>query len=218
MSGGLLTTFLAVKDTRPAGSGVIPTLAVVFALSGLLSLFLWLRARESSPAAGDQTGGSITAGANVDTGHGDFRGNVITDSTVNFRTVVEPVSDNPPARQIVDVTSRQLVGFFEGQTAIQAHKLTEAFIGKWMRHSGRLSDVGKWMGDSDRGFCNVTFETLVVGERLGQWHGVYMFFRDREYVENRLAVLGKGTELTVVGQIDEVTASSVQLENCELVD
>lgn len=203
-----------------------PVWIAVAVIGGLLAIYAvwqWQALGEEVEESGggsvvSPASGGIAAGGNVDTGHGDFRGNVITDSTVTF--VAEPVADNPPARQIVDVTARYLVGLFEGQTDIQAHKLTEAFNGKWMKLSGRLGNVGKWVGGSEDGFCQVTFERapLSDAQSSADFHQVFMFFRDREYVENRLAVLKIGDQLTVVGQIERVDAVSVALDNCELVD
>jgi hypothetical protein len=47
---------------------------------------------------------------------------------------------------------------------------------------------------------------------------VFMMFRDRSYVENRLSVLRKRDQITVQGQIERIDPISVQLTSCELVD
>ncbi len=44
-------------------------------------------------------------------------------------------------RVIVDVTPDYLMGLFDQHTSVQAQKLIEPYIGKWIRVSGRLHDV-----------------------------------------------------------------------------
>jgi hypothetical protein len=44
-------------------------------------------------------------------------------------------------RLVVDVSPDYLRGLFKDHTSIQAQKLVAAYLGKWMRTSGRLGDV-----------------------------------------------------------------------------
>ena len=110
-------------------------------------------------------------------------------------------------RRIVDVTPQYLAGLFESYTSIQANSLAKPFIGKWMKVSGTLRNVGSFTS-----FSQVTFESKL-GDAV-----VFMLFRDEDYVANRLAVLKKGDRITVLGQIDRVEPSAVQLDDCELID
>ena len=120
----------------------------------------------------------------------------------------------PAARRVVDVTPESLAAFHRDHMSMQADKLTAPVIGKWMKHSGRLSDVSSYHGDLANGFAQVTFELPPVPDRIQ----VYMLFRDGEVVEQRLAVLKKGDPVTVLGQIQWAHAYEMQLDNCELVE
>jgi len=116
---------------------------------------------------------------------------------------VTPVAD----RVFVSQTPRELVGLFKHQTAILAQRQADVFYGKWIRLSGRLDTVGAWTGY----FSQVTF-----AQPPGVGTTVFMMFRDREVVENRLSVLRKGAHVTVEGEIERIDSVSVQLTNCEL--
>jgi hypothetical protein len=74
-----------------------------------------------------------------------------------------------------------------------------------MRVSGRVGSVGAWTGYSSQ----VTFKQV-------RDPTVFMMFRDREVVENRLTVLRKGDPITVVGEIERIDPIRAQLTNCEL--
>jgi hypothetical protein len=103
-------------------------------------------------------------------------------------------------RIIVNVSPQFLIGFFEQHTTVQAKKLVEAYIGKWMRVSGPLGDV--WPNQ-------VTFEHRLFGSAV-----VFMYFSP-EWTD-RLSVLRRGDHLAVLGQIRNVNSMEVHLENCEL--
>jgi tRNA_anti-like len=117
-------------------------------------------------------------------------------------------ADSSAARQLVDVTPEHLVGFFDTHTSIQAKELVAPYLGKWMHVSGLLGNVSGFTTFSQVTFAFGTFTSL----------SVYMYFHDREVVENRLVVLSRGDQVTVLGQIDRVDDTLVMLENCELID
>jgi hypothetical protein len=106
------------------------------------------------------------------------------------------------SKRLVNVTPSYLMGLLRGEhTSIQAAKLVEVFIGKWIKVSGALDDVS---GVADA-------RLLTFADRLA-----YMLFR-REWFDH-LSTLRRGDILTVVGQIKEVTKSMVILDHCEIVD
>jgi hypothetical protein len=123
-----------------------------------------------------------------------------------------PTSE-PEERMVVDVTPAYLVGFFNDHTSIQARKLTEPYIGKWLRVSGALSDVLR--SHIDQPVSQVTFEKGSPFDENYEWFTVYMYF-DRTW-DDRLAVLRRGTTITVLGQLERVSGVEVHLEHCELV-
>jgi hypothetical protein len=67
------------------------------------------------------------------------------------------------SRTFIGVTHAYLVGLFENHTDVQAQKLLEIYIGKWMRISGQLGNV---MSSSPY-FVQVTFERKPLYERSG---------------------------------------------------
>ena len=129
--------------------------------------------------------------------------------------IVSPLADSPlearvppesSERQIVDVTPDYLRSFFVEHISIQAQRLIEPYIGKWMRVSGPLDDVSN----------NEYFSQVVFERRPGTHTVTYMYFRQPDR-RDRLSVLRRGTELTVLGQIERVNAMEVHLNNCELI-
>lgn len=114
----------------------------------------------------------------------------------------------PKKKIIVDVTPEYLIKHFKDHMSIHAQKLVNAFIGKWMKVSGPIGNVGAFNGT----FSQVTFSDRSIYSG-GQ---VYMLFRDQGYIKDRLSVLKKGDKITVIGQITRID-HDVQLDNCELV-
>lgn len=106
-------------------------------------------------------------------------------------------------RIIVDVTPEHLGRFVNQHTAIQADKLVEAYLGKWIKVAGPLGNV--YSGA-------VTFAYRTFGDVT-----IYMYF-DMEKWKDRLSVLTRDARINVIGQIKRVSSMEVQLENCELID
>jgi hypothetical protein len=122
------------------------------------------------------------------------------------RRSVVPASA-PEPRLFTDRSPEDLVGFFSrGLTDMQAQKLFDPFVGKWLRISGPVSTV--------RPSGMVSFADR------GGWQqekkGVYLFFDGPEWLD-RLAMLSPGTEISAVGRIDGVSQSTLVLHHCELV-
>lgn len=110
-------------------------------------------------------------------------------------------------REIVDATPDYLMDLFDQHTSIQAQRLIEPYIGKWMIVSGKLRDIA----DHPHG-SQLTFESSAP-DRYGV---VFMWFHQPDR-RDRLSVLRRGTELTVLGQIQWVNKVEVNLQKCELI-
>jgi hypothetical protein len=110
---------------------------------------------------------------------------------------------------VVDVTPEYLTGFFKEYTDIQAKKLAAPYIGKWMKISGPLEDVGEFSGYA----CQVTFADRLFSTSKTT---VFMYFK-KEWIE-RLSILKRNDSIAVLGKIKDVTRVSVSLDNCELVN
>jgi hypothetical protein len=111
----------------------------------------------------------------------------------------------PTDRTILDVTPEFLVSLFSDRLAIQGNKLVAPYLGNWIYVSGPLGNV---MGDR---LLLVTF-----AYDLARRFVVYMYF-DKSWTD-RLAVRQPGQYLTVLGRLTTVSASGLDLEDCELVE
>lgn len=113
----------------------------------------------------------------------------------------------PEERSFADVPLEDLMRVFEEHTETQARTLVADVIGKWMRVSGPLGDVGDFTS-----FSQVTFAHRSPPSAI-----VYMYFRKKKWFDC-LSVLNRGDNITVVGRIRDVRGSELHLDNCELVD
>jgi hypothetical protein len=132
-------------------------------------------------------------------------------------TPAPPTPPEKPRRTFVDanVTPEFLVGLYEGNTALRAETLISEQKDKWMLVSGPLGEIhpGSVM------FNGVRTPTLVVfASRKQKEPIIYMWFSG-EWID-RLALLPKNKNISVVGQIKKVVGYNVtvELDNCELID
>jgi hypothetical protein len=164
------------------GFGVLAIVGLYFTLAPLLHLPPWAQ-RSSPPAIPTDSSSQGTEGA------------------------TEPP---PPPKKpnVIDVTPEYLAGLFKGLTSIQGQKLADTYLGKWMKVSGPLGDVGEFdVAGTQVVFNHGTYEVIV-----------YMWFHDEDYVNDRLSILKKGDRITVLGEIDRIRSVDVQLKHCQLVD
>jgi hypothetical protein len=125
------------------------------------------------------------------------------------RYIPIPLPQTASADRIVaDVIPRQLSDLFANHVSVQAMKLLEPFLGKWLKVSGQLSDlnkigttwhVGAWIREPDG-------ESLQLSLSFENGWGP------------RLSILSRGANIKVLGQIQEVRQRFVGLTRCELVD
>ncbi len=106
----------------------------------------------------------------------------------------------PEERSVVDVTPEYLMRFFEGRTDLQASIGVADYIGKWMKVAGPLGNVSS--------SSQVTFADR---------SPVHMFFRKKKWVD-RLSILSRGDNMTVLGQISYVERGNLVLDSCEFID
>jgi hypothetical protein len=104
-----------------------------------------------------------------------------------------------------NIGAKYLCEMFEGRTSIQASKMASAFIGKWMRCSGNIAEI---LASEKSAQLTLTMPAL-------KFTDVYMLF-DAEWLE-RLSVLKHGDPVRIIGQIDEIHRTHIQLHHCELV-
>jgi hypothetical protein len=113
----------------------------------------------------------------------------------------------PEERTFADTRPEDLTRVFEEHTEIQARARVADAIGKWMKVSGPLGNVGDFTS-----FAQVTF-----AHRPSPHPIVYMYFRKKKSFD-RVSVLNRGNHITVVGRITEVKYGEVHLDNCEVMD
>jgi hypothetical protein len=138
---------------------------------------------------------------------------------VEAPTVPPPVATPPPPippekrpKEFVDayVTPEFLVGLYEGQTALGGEMRASKYIGKWIKVSGPLFEtVGGWPLFGERSPVVTSFASQ-------QGPTVTMIFRGKSI--DRLAMIPKNQNISVLGQINEIGRSKIGLDNCELMD
>jgi hypothetical protein len=129
-----------------------------------------------------------------------------------------PAFDQPPVQELAlenlddtkvfvspNINAKYLCEMFEGRTSIQASKMANAFIGKWMRCSGTIEEI----------LASEISAQVTLTQPALKFTDVYMFF-DAEWLE-RLSVLKHGDPVRIIGQIEEIHRTHIQLHHCELV-
>jgi hypothetical protein len=110
------------------------------------------------------------------------------------------------ARITVDLDPALLIGMANSDdyTSAEVQRLAEPYLGKWMRVRGPVADVGK----TKMALANYT------SRHAGLYEMVLEF--DNEWAE-RLNLLRKGSDVSVLGQIESVTKLGVHLTRCEIL-
>lgn len=83
---------------------------------------------------------------------------------------------------------------------MQAKKLVEAYIGKWMNVASSVRDVG-----SDYIILDLGKHTLVLMTFDIKW-------------KDQLSVLRRDSHIKAIGQIKDVDGNDVILKNCEIIN
>lgn len=107
-----------------------------------------------------------------------------------------------------EITPAFLVGLYEGHMSVQAEKLVEVYLNKWMRVSGTVIDVKKgWP----------TRDCMKVHMR---WHGdnshtVAVFLDFGKEWTDRVLILKSEQRVTVLGKVHTIS-NYIALKDCEL--
>lgn len=114
-----------------------------------------------------------------------------------------PIKRAPPtpAKVVHPVTAAFLIGLYKKHTTPQADALMDAYLGRWIRESGRVIDVSR---DRTR-----------VNTRATDAYVTFVFDGDATSRE-RVTLLNKNDRLTAVGRIQQADSLKVTLVNCEL--
>lgn len=125
------------------------------------------------------------------------------------KTIVAPPASADKTKRIFvpkSVTPEYLMGLFKSQTIIQADKLIEPYINKWIETEGSLSQV------TSRSWPEVCANVIL---RFGEYQ-IHLTF-DKTWIE-RLSMIRRKDNIRVRGTISQVRTYSIDLENGEIVD
>jgi len=137
--------------------------------------------------------------------------------------VKENVADTPkPKRtkyknkQLVQVSPYYLMGFYEEHTRMQAEKLAEPFKGNWIQVSGKVHNVSAVMGTGKDKYIHVSIEEPQLPGRV--YHTVIYFLHFTVRWKNKLEVLIRNQDVSVIGKIRRIDKAEIELSDCELVE
>jgi hypothetical protein len=113
-------------------------------------------------------------------------------------------------REFAYAGPKEILQEFQDHTEIQANKLVRPHYGKWLRAHGPLQNVDSWDASVKYATATLSNYTFVTG------NGVFFKFCDKDIVEGRLAVLKRGTPITIIGKIDSIQPYAIWLKDCEI--
>jgi tRNA_anti-like len=123
----------------------------------------------------------------------------------------------PEERVLLDVKPEYLLDFFTKYNNVQAQKLVETYIGKWMKISGEVSDV--FPSETSGGTRLDRGPSVMMTKKAKKASGdidVFCDFDDQRW-KDRAAVLKRGDKITVFGQITRIDRFFT-LTKCEFVE
>lgn len=126
----------------------------------------------------------------------------------NPKALVLPGQERPPAPKMViaDITASELFGFFNDRTVVQAKSMTQPYLNKWIKVSGKVNNVVE-----EQGGCSVYLSGAAPGPGL-----VFANSYDPDWIAE-VEILKLNAEVTVLGCVAEVGQLVIFLEDCELV-
>ena len=109
-------------------------------------------------------------------------------------------------REVVRFPIGELVGYYDGRLmAIQVQKLIAPFLGKWVRVSGQLEDI-----TTHNTHISMTFASAQQPPKY------ILIMRFKPEQKDRLEILTRGEQITVLGNLTELSARWVWLDHCEI--
>ncbi len=107
-------------------------------------------------------------------------------------------------RVVIDVKPDHLMGLYRDHTHIQAEKLAEAYIGKWIKISAQVQNVSALASGITITVKETSLDLIFL--RFGiEW-------------ADRVTTFQRKQKITVVGEIERIQFDSLVLINCELVE
>lgn len=129
--------------------------------------------------------------------------------------VIRQVSGISPkeSKSFVNVNNRiflnakplELMQIYRKYPTIQADRLAEMYIGKWIQASGNLFDASREYANK---FSVTLFDHFST-------ESIFLDFEDKDSIE-RISVIPRGQHIEVVGKVREIRAYNLMLDECEL--
>ena len=130
----------------------------------------------------------------------------------------KPTASSYPERQEVrisvgkEITPQFLLGLYATQTSVQAGKVSEIYIGKWIHVSGVVTDVQEF-NDLDGDLTMVHLH--IQGDQPKKRSALVLSVFRRPWAERAL-MLTRGANVNIFGQIKETSWKWLDLDHCEL--
>ena len=202
-----IETMKAETTARRVGFG---TLAVVFLLIGIF----WLQIKQVSPSVTEFV---TSIGTNPSAWFVVFI--LILIVFVVHRPKIHPAENRPASstqetpepsedKTIIDVDPLYLMSLYENRTGLQADMLALAYIGRWIKVSGIVSDVNAIPLTSGH--------LLNLKPDPSKMQYVMLFFD--EVWNERLTRLRNGQEINCVGKVKSISKFYLQINKAEIVD
>jgi hypothetical protein len=182
-------------------SGGWQTFGFVLVAAGIVALFsaLVIRVR-SDTSGGDRQ--EVVAGRDAATASAG------RDAYAAGRDInISNAQGGAKKRDVVSTTPEQLMAFYDGHTSAQGDRLAEPYKDNWIRGHGTVSDVWESSIEATVMIMALTDKPLKV-----------VLARFEKPFARPVLLLHKGAEVQVVGQVASVSATKVELVNCELED
>jgi hypothetical protein len=106
-----------------------------------------------------------------------------------------------------DITPSYLRNFYDENTRLQASKLVEPFLGKWIRVSGKMYNVSQ-IGEGFHMSMQLEGEENTTR---------FMFLGFEKEQKDKVSLIRRGASISVEGKIKEVGTSDLTLSDCEIV-
>lgn len=200
----VFSTGLALVGIGVSVDGLLSTSLIVLGLAVCLgSALLWIFRR----GHGSSGGLTVTAGRDANVAGRD---QYIAGRDMHVGPQPDPKETDE--REIIDVPPERIVAPYATHTQIQAEKLTEVYIGKWITVSGAVTNV--------EGRPDEIWVSIRAGQRPAdapeEAARLQILLVFDEVLRDRLSMLQHGDELTATGRIDAATGGFIALKDCEL--
>jgi len=135
----------------------------------------------------------------------------VKEMKAQFDSVFYPfMTYQPPTERILtDKSPQELTDFFRNFIDVQAQKLIEPFLGKWLKIVGPVTDASHYKDSFWQVFIYVEDKHSSFGIQIS------LLFADT-WTE-RLSLITHGTTISTIGRINKVGKTGIELHACELV-